>query len=305
MTKSIHLIYLFCLVLLMNSTLFAQDLEPRRWTPLPAGTSVFGLHYANISGDIGFDPVLQIEDAKVDRDLVVMGYSHFFSLAGKSLRFDAVLPWHNVKWDGLLSGEPADTQRTDIGDPRFRLSMTLLNTATQAPEASDDPKETGTTVVGAAIAVTLPMGEYYDEKLLNIGTNRYTIRPQIGAVHTRGPWSYELTGSVFFFTDNDSFYNGNTLEQDPFYAIQTHVIRVFSPGVWGSLSAGYGKGSQTTVNGRENDDKRDGFITALSFGLPITANQGLKFSYVWSDINTDATNIAQVDTLAVGWNIRF
>lgn len=305
MTKSIHLIYMVTLAFLMHNTLFAQDLEPRRWTPLPAGTTIVGLTYANISGDIGFDPVLEIEDAKVDKDLIVMSYTHFFSLAGKSLRFDALLPWHNVKWDGLLSGEPADTQRTDIGDPRFRLSMTLLNTSTQASEVSDTSKEIGTTVVGAAIAVTVPWGEYYDEKLLNIGTNRYTIRPQIGIVHTRGPWSYELTGSVFFFTDNDRFYNGNTLEQDPFYAVQAHIIRVFSPGVWGSLSAGYGEGSQTTVNGRANDDRRDGFITALSFGLPITANQGLKFSYIRSDVDTDATNIAQVDTLAVGWSIRF
>ena len=305
MTKSIHLTYLFCLVLLMNSTLFAQDLEPRRWTPLPAGTSIIGVHYGNISGDIGFDPVLKIEDAEVDRDLVIVSYTHFFSVAGESLRFDILLPWHNVKWDGLLNGEPADAQRTDIGDPRFRLSATLFDSSTQSSETSDDSKEIGTTVVGAAISVTVPWGEYYDEKLLNIGTNRYTIRPQIGVVHTRGPWSYELTGSIFFFTDNDRFYNGNKLEQDHFYAVQTHIIRVFSPGVWGSVSAGYGKGSQTTVNGRENDDKRDGFITALSFGLPIAANQGLKFSYVWSDINTDSTNIAQVDIFSVGWNIRF
>ena len=140
---------------MMHSTLLAQDLEPRRWTPLPVGTTILGLHYGNISGDIGFDPVLEIEDAKVDKDLLVLGYTHFFSLADKVIRFDALLPWHNVKWDGLLRGELADTQRTDIGDPRFRLSVNLLNTSAQPSEVSDNSKETGTTVVGAAIAAVI------------------------------------------------------------------------------------------------------------------------------------------------------
>lgn len=305
MTKSIHLTYLFCLIFVMHSTLFAQDLEPRRWTPLPSGTTILGVGYGYVSGDLDFDPVLEIEDAKVKKDFLMFNITHFFSLGDKLLRLDALLPWHNSKWDGLLSGEAADTQRTDIGDPRFRLSINLLGAPTEKSKGSDGTKKPANTVVGAAIAVTVPWGEYYDDKLLNLGNNRYTIRPQIGAVHTRGPWSYELTGSVFYFTDNDRFFNGNTLEQDPFYAVQAHVIRVFSPGIWGSLSAGYGEGSQSTVNGVKNDDRRDGFITALSFGLPITANQGVKFSYIWSEINTQTAKIAQTDTFAVAWSIRF
>ena len=43
-----------------------QDLEPRRWTPLPIGTNVLGIGIANIEGDILFDPVLLVEDAKFD-----------------------------------------------------------------------------------------------------------------------------------------------------------------------------------------------------------------------------------------------
>jgi len=70
------------------------------------------------------------------------------------------------------------------------------------------------TVVGAALAVTLPFGAYNNERLLNLGQNRLIFRPQIGVVHTRGHWSYELTGSVFLFGDNDKFSvtaNGNRI----------------------------------------------------------------------------------------------
>ncbi|PHS36767.1 MAG: QbdB [Sulfurovum sp.] len=301
MTKNIHLTYLLCLVFVMHSSIFAQDLEPRRWTALPSGTTILGIGLGHNASSLNFDPLLEIDDADVKRDFLILNVTHFFSLAGKSLRFDALLPFHNAKWDGLLRGEPADVQRTGLADPRFRLSINLLG----APDPGSGSKKPANTVVGAAISVNVPWGENHEDKLLNLGNNRYTIRPQIGVVHTRGPWSYELTGSVFFFTDNNDFFNGNKMEQDPFYAVQTHIIRVFSPGVWASLGAGYEEGSRSTVNGKKNDDNRDGFIAALSAGVPITANQGVKLSYIWSEINTSTAKIVHSDTVVLAWSIRF
>lgn len=302
MLKSINLSSIISLTIIMSSTLLPQDLEPRRWTPLPAGTNILGVGYAYTSGDLGFDPLLELEDVDVKLDSLVVNYTRFFSLAGKLARLDVLLPFHRSKWEGLLAGEEASAKRTGMGDPRFRLSINLLGAPTPGTKAQKKPVNT---VVGAAIAVTVPWGENYKDKLLNLGNNRYTIRPQIGVVHTRGPWSYELTGSVFFFTDNNSFFNGNKLEQDPFYAVQGHIIRVFKPGVWGSLSAGYGKGAESTVNGVSKDDERDGYISALSFGFPITQNQGIKFSYIYLKREIPEDTLSDTDTFAVGWSYRF
>ena len=297
--ENIKFRYFACLVLLMGSTLSAQDLEPRRWTPLPAGTTIVGVTYGHNSGDIGFDPVLEIEDTTVKRDFLIMSYTHFFTMAEKLMRFDVLFPFHKAQWDGLLSGESASAELTGLADPHLRLSINLLGAPTS------DSKEVINTVVGAAIAVGVPLGEYFEDELLNLGANRYTIRPQIGVVHTRGPWSYELTGSIFFFTDNDNFLNGNELEQKPFYAAQGHIIRVFKPGVWGSLSAGYGQGGASRVNGVDKEDKREGFISALSFGVPITSDQGLKLSYIWAKTQTDTESRSETSTFVLGWSIRF
>ncbi len=294
--------FLISLAFIMCSTLYAQDLEPRRWTPLPAGTSIVGISYGYNSGEIGFDPVLNIEDTNVKRNFLVMSYTHFFTLAEKLMRVDAIFPLHKVEWDGLLNGKNTTVQRNGIADPHFRLSINLLG---DPALKSENTKEEGNTVVGAGIAVGVPLGEYFEDKLLNLSSNRYTIRPQIGAVHTRGPWSYELTGSIFFFTDNDSFFNGNKLEQDPFYALQAHIIRVFNPGIWGSLSAGYGQGAASKVNGVDKNDEREGFISALSFGVPLTENQGLKFSYIWAKTQTDIELRSKTDTFVLGWTLRF
>lgn len=284
---------------------FSQDLEPRRWTPLPVGTNIVGLGYGSTNGDLFFDPLLEIEDAEVDVDTVGLTYVRSFLLAGKLARFDALIPWQSASWDGLLSGEPASTERTGFADPRFRLSINLMG----APEAgSVEPvkqkkSHQGNTVVGSSIAVSVPLGKYYEDKLLNLGQNRYSIRPQIGMVHTRGPWSYELTGSMFFFTDNNDFFNGNKRKQDPLYAVQSHIVRTFKPGLWASLSAGYGWGGESTLNGEKKDDEKGNFISAFSFGFPVARKQAMKVAYVHSRTQKDTGS--DTDTLVLAWSMMF
>jgi len=61
----------------------------------------------------------------------------------------------------------------------------------------------------------MPFGEYSSERLINLGENRWVIRPQLGVTHTRGKWTGELTGSVFLYGDNDEFWQDTKLESDP------------------------------------------------------------------------------------------
>ena len=240
----------------------SQDLEPRRWTPIPTGMTVVGVGYGHIFGDVLFDPVLEIRDARVKADTLVFAGVHAFEVEGQALRFDMQVPWVNAKWEGLPGGEPASTERKGFGDPRFRLSVNLLNISGSvlAQKGFDTGDDESRTVVGAAIAVKVPWGQYYADKLLNLGENRYMIRPQIGVVHTRGSWAYELTGSVFFYTENDDFFNGHTREQDPLYTMQTHMIYTFKPGYWASASVGYGIGGQSSIDNIPKDDAWGNFM---------------------------------------------
>lgn len=90
----------------------------------------------------------------------------------------------------------------------------------------------------------------------------------------------ELTGEVYLYTDNDDFFNGNKLEQDPYYTIQTHLIYTFRPGLWTAASAGYGYGGESTVSGEKKNDRRESLAWAVSFGCPITRQLGVKVVYL-------------------------
>ena len=134
--------------------------------------------------------------------------------------------------------------------------------------------------VGAGLAVHLPTGRYYEDRLINLGNNRYTFRPQLGVVHTRDKWSMELTGSTWFFTDNDDFYNGKLLESDPLYAVQGHAVYTFRPGLSLAGGLGYGYGAESKVDGDRKDDRKENLAWGLSLSYPLTRQLGVKVGYL-------------------------
>ena len=138
-----------------------------------------------------------------------------------------------------------------------------------------------------------------DDKLINLGTNRFTFRPQLGVVHTRGKWSLETTGTVAIHTDNNDFFNGKKLEQDPLYFVHSHLIYNFRPGVWASASAGYDYGKKSTVDGVKKDDRKENLYLALGFGFPVSRHLGLKVAYVGT--RTQASTGTDSDSFVLGF----
>lgn len=290
------------LLLFLLGDVSAQDLEPRRWTPVPAGVNIVGAGYVAVQGDVYFDPVLDVQDADVSGHVVGVSYVRSFAIGNKLARFDAKLPWQNMRWSGLLNGEPASTERVGLADPVMRMSVILAG-ASADRKATAETKPSST-VFGVAIAVSLPLGEYHNDKLINLGRNRAYVRPQMGVLHTRGRWSFELTGSTFIFEANDDFFGGASLEQEPLYAVQGHIIRVFDkPGYWGALSAGHGWKGESMIDDTRADDSKNILLWSLAFGMPTGNNHGLKFAYISNRTKTDKG--ADTDSLAVAWSYRF
>jgi hypothetical protein len=292
-------------MLFVTSQLEAQDIEPRRWTHLPVGMNILGLGAGYTDGDIAFDPVLQIQDATVEVKTVVASYLRAFDLLGKSARFDVRLPYQDARWEGLLAGEPAATERHGPDDPRLRLSVNFIGApalkgkAYQAYRAAHSIN----TVVGAALSVTLPLGEYKKDRLLNLGENRFVFRPQLGFVHTRGHWSYELTGSVFLYTENDEFFGDNRREQHPLYALQTNLVYSAPQHWWVSAGTAHDWGGETEINGENKNDKRRDLLYGISAGLPIGSSASAKLAYVASRSHEDVGK--DTDSVFFAYSFRF
>jgi hypothetical protein len=290
------------LMLCWAGQLFAQDLEPRRWTQMPSGLNFAGIGIGHIEGDIFFDPVLLIEDAKFDMEAAGLVYVRSFSFAGKSARVDFTLPYRAGRWEGTLDGEPVHLRRRGFADPRIRFSMLLYGGPAQTPAEFAKSKKSNT-VVGAAVGVLMPFGEYRKERLINLGTNRWIVRPQLGVTHTRGKWTGELTGSVFLYGDNNEFWKGTQLETNPLWALQAHLIYTFKPGLWASVSTAYGIGGEAKVNKVAKNNLAGNWLSALSFGFPIDRKQGIKITLLMG--RTQKPTGVDINSLVLGYSLMF
>ncbi|MBW4934137.1 transporter [Marinobacter sp. F4206] len=133
--------------------------------------------------------------------------------------------------------------------------------------------------------------------MLNLGENRFVFRPQLGAIHSRGNWTMELTAEVALHAENDDFFNGNSLKQDPLYFVHGHLIHSFRPGQWAGVSLGYNYGGESRINGVDQDDVRQNVGWKLSYAHPVTPASGLKVSYVGS--RTEEETGFDAETLVV------
>ena len=284
----------------------AQDVEPRRWSHIPKGSNFVGGGYAYSRGDVLFDPVLEIEDVEAEIHTGVLSFIHGFEVFERSARIDLIQGYADARWEGLLSGAPASAMRQGWTDTVLRLSVNLLGAPPlEGADFAAYRKEVAgrETIIGAGLAVHLPTGNYLDDKLLNIGSNRFTFRPQLGIVHNRGPWSMELTGSAWLFTDNDDFFGGHELETSPLLSAQAHLVYTFRPGLWVGTGAAYGAGAESTLDGVGGNDSRGNFAWGVSFGYPITAKMGLKLTYI--AMRTQEAVGGDLDTLSAGFSIMW
>ncbi len=294
-----------CMLFLLGTKGFSQDIEPRRWTPLKLGTHILGAGYGNTSGKILFDPLLQAEDVTFNNSAIALQYIHPFKIGNKLARLDVLIPFSIAHWEGLLSGVPTTVNRNGFADPRIRLSVHLIGLHAMGPKEMREflishPIRTS---FGASIAVSLPLGQYFEEKLLNLGQNQFIFRPQIGMVHYWGNWSYELTGSVFLYTKNTNFSEGKNKKKDAVFAMQTHLVKRFKSGMWASLSVGYGLGGQSIVNNQPNNDERADILGACSFGFVLTKKQTVNLSYIRTQTLKDIG--ADLNSFVLSWSALF
>jgi hypothetical protein len=95
------------------------------------------------------------------------------------------------------------------------------------------------TTLGASLSISAPTGDYNPDRLVNIGTNRWAMKPEVGIALPVGRWTFEATVGAWFFANNDDFYGGRVRKQDPLASVQGHVIYTFRPHLWLALDATY------------------------------------------------------------------
>jgi hypothetical protein len=286
--------------LLAPSAARAQDIEPRQYSNTPVGVNFLVSGYAYTQGGVPSDPALPLTNADLDTNSAVLGFARSLDFWGRSGKVDFIAPYTWLSGSAQLDGEPVSRTVSGFSDPRFRLSVNLYG----APSLTmkDFPSYHQDVIIGAALQVSAPWGQYDSTRLVNIGTNRWFFRPSVGVSKAVGPWILEATAAVTLYTDNTDFFGGNTREQDPLYGLEAHVIRSFSRGVWGSLDATYFTGGSTTIDGVAERDLQRNWRVGATLALPVNKRNSVKL-YGSSGVSARTGN--DYDLLGVAWQYRW
>jgi len=153
---------------------FGQELEPRLLTNVPVGMNFVLGGYAYGSGDLLLDPSLSVKDLNGKVHSFFAAYVRTINLLGKSGKLDVIVPYASGNWTGVVAGIDSSRSQSGLGDIRARFSFNLTGApAISVAELGDYEQKM---ITGASIQVILPTGAYENIRVINLGTNRITLR---------------------------------------------------------------------------------------------------------------------------------
>ena len=211
----------------------AQDIEPRSYSNAPVGVNFLIPGYAYTDGGVSFDTSLPLANPQLTTSNLILGYARSLDLWGMSGKFNVIAPYGWLSGSAEYGDQTIERNVSGFGDPAFSLSINLYGAP--ALSAKEFRQYQQDLIVGVSLRVAAPLGQYDDTRLVNLGTNRWSFKPQLGVSKALGRLTLEGTAAVTFYTDNNDFYGGNTRSQDPLYSLGAHAIYSFQSGIWGSL----------------------------------------------------------------------
>jgi hypothetical protein len=287
-------------LLLVGGPTGAAEIEPRAYINTPVGINFLLAGYVYSEGGLATEGSSPIKNAELSTHTGVLAYARTLDVWGKSGKFDVILPFSDLSGSAMVAGQRRERNIAGLNDPRFRFSVNFYGApALSLQEFASYQQDL---IIGASLQVSAPLGQYDSNKLVNQGNNRWFIKPDIGISKALGPLALELSTGVYFFTDNDDFFGGQKLEQDPISSTQLHVTYNLGRGVWAALSGTYDYGGRTTIDGVRGEETDGNFRTGATLALPVNRNNSIKL-YAATDVRT--TIGTDVNLVGVVWQHRW
>lgn len=255
----------------------SQELEPRAYSNLPINFNFAALNYTYTTGNIITDPASPIKDLDINSNNVISGYARSFSMFGRLSRIQVLLPYTFLSGNAKLSGKDTSGTRSGFSDARIRIGINIIGSPAMTVKEFVNFKES--MVIGASLVVSIPTGQYFPERLINLGTNRWGFKPEIGISRKFSKFYVEIYTGVWFFTANNEYLNSKKLTTDPLFTVQSHVNYVFDNKMWIGVNGGYAYGGLPKIDGAESGLDQNNYRLGLTFSTPLSSHFSLKLQY--------------------------
>jgi hypothetical protein len=280
----------------------AQDLEPKAYSASPVGAMFLVAGYSRSSGSVLTDPTLPLTDVDARINGVPLAFGYTFGLFGRLALVTAAVPvaWGDVS--GKVFEEARSVSRSGLTDSRVKFSWNFVGNPAMGVRAF--AKAPSKVIVGTSLTVVTPTGQYDGTKLINLGTNRWAFKPEVGVSVPKGHWDFDAYLGVWLFADNPDFFPGGVARsQDRVIALQGHASYTIKRRMWVAVDATwYQGGSAQAGTGAPSPDMNNARLGA-TFSLPVGQRQSFKVAYSGGLLVRTGTNFR---SLSIGWQwLRF
>ncbi len=334
--KHMQLLSIFtfaAIILLFSKPTFAVDDGARAYWKTREGTQGVSFQYLRL--DLNAESTQQFApgqyiyaNSDIEGSLVIANWMRHMTLFGRPSSFSVGIAGGDIDVDvtasaptqfvpiGKTAGVAFNQSASGFADPIVQLDVNLFGTPPLKSNV-DLLNYEPTLTIDVAWMLGFPVGKYDDEKLVNLGQNRWFGRIALPTKYHFGAFapgymtSLEFIPSIWLFAENDDFIN-QKMENDPMYQMEAHLTHDFTPSFWGSLDLLYRDGFQTEIDGVDVGD--DINIGDLGFTLSYQINDNmsirtgfssnvfgdddldnsifrLQFVYGWNQANENAKNL--------------
>lgn len=286
-----------CFLALLSSQARAQFTDPRSYNNSPTGINQLELAYAYVHANASIDTSLIITGASVDLNQGIIDYTHYFGLFHRLTWVEAAVPVAGLS--GSVAGTNVQGSIVGTGDSGYAVGT--LFKGGPALSLADFDKFRPTTTFGVSLTITAPTGSYNANKILNLGSGRWSFKPEAALSHPFGPdqkWEIEAYGNVYFYTDNTSFHGREVLRQQALPGVEAHLSYSFNDRLWTSLDTRYSFRGSTFVNGVDQNNPQRNFILGAEMNISLNDRNSLVFEFGKAVVHRNGPSV-------VGFSVKY
>jgi hypothetical protein len=285
---------LVCLALAIAcapATLPAQFSDPHSYDNSPAGVNQIESSYAYARANASLDTSLVIAGAKLNLSQGLIEYTRYFGLFHRTAWAEAELPIAGMS--GSITGTNIQGSTVGTGDSGYEFAMLLVGGPVLTPAESENAAST--TRVGLSVAATAPTGKYHADKILNLGSDRWSFKPELALSQPFGPgakWQADLYTNIYFYTDNTSYRGREVLLQEALPGFEGHVSYSFNDRVWTSLDTRYSFRGTTFVDRIDQDNAQQNFGLGAETNVSMNVRNSLLFEFAKALVHKNGPSVA-------------
>jgi hypothetical protein len=304
--KRLLFLFLALAVLRFPNQVHAQFTDPRTYDNTPVGVNQLELDYDYVRSNASIDTSLIVAGAKFNLNQGTLNYSRDFSFFHRLAWVEASVPLAGL--DGSVTGTNIQGSATGVGDSSYEFAMLLKGGPALGVAQFGSYKPT--TTLGMSLLITAPTGLYHAEKILNLGSDRWSFKPEIAVSCPFGPaqnWEFDVYANAYFYTENTSYHGVEILRQQPLAGLEGHLSYSFTSNFWASLDTRSSFRGVTSVNEVGQHNAQQNFILGSEVSVSLNSQNSLVFEFAKALVHQNgpsATGLAVKYTYSWGKGYR-